>query len=202
MKRLSKGKLKIAGVGTKTRECGGCSGWYSRRSPAWKLKCHQEIFRGESVTKTSFELRGQSFHLPGREHRRHQSRRVEMQSLRRRASRKGELQEELLRRKPRTWKGIYWLLLLHHQTYWIEPPDKIDAYSRNNLDEHEVCILWFWGAPGWGLGSLWLHQEGGVLNERECKDRKKKRRELLWRNLQWTSPQDGAWRTSRPLQPM
>ena len=26
MKRLSKGKLKIAGVGTKTRECGGCSG--------------------------------------------------------------------------------------------------------------------------------------------------------------------------------
>ena len=34
MKRLSNGRLNMAGVGTNTLEWGGCSGWYSSLSPA------------------------------------------------------------------------------------------------------------------------------------------------------------------------
>ena len=61
-----------------------------------------------------------------------------MQSLLHKASRKGELQGELLLKKPRTW-GSDCLPVITRQV--TKPPDKIDAYSCNNLDEHKVGIL-------------------------------------------------------------
>ena len=147
MKRLSKGRLKMAGVGTKTREWGGCSGWYNRRSPACRWDHHSGPF---------WEI-----YLPGRGHQRHQSRRVETLSLLHKASRKEELQEVLLLKKPRTCKRRW---LSTRQIYYrTKPPDKIDTYSRNNFDEHKVGILWFRGAAGWRLWRLGLDQESGVL---------------------------------------
>ena len=148
MKRLSKGRLKMAGVGTKTREWGGCSGWYNRRSPAYRWDHHSGPF---------WEI-----YLPGRGHQRHQSRRVETLSLLRTASRKEELQEVLLLKKPRTCIKRRWLST-RRMYYRTKPPDKIDTYSRNNFDEHKVGILWFRGASGWRLWRLGLDQESGVL---------------------------------------